>query len=109
MLELYQQALLASGLLYALYYVYWQFTVGSKRRALIKEYGCLPVKKLPMKDPIFGIDMLMTTLKAAKEKRMLEIMANRFRDNEATTFCFSLLGMPSTDTLFPTSTSSDRT
>ena len=57
-----EAAIGATGLFivyYAIYYVYWQLTVGASRRKIIKDHGCKPVKKAPSKDP-FGMLSLLT-------------------------------------------------
>lgn len=57
---------------YLAYYVYWEFTIGSRRRALGKEKGCLPAQIWPCKDPILGIDLIVKSYKAIKEHNLLQ-------------------------------------
>lgn len=87
-----QQVLAASVVLSIVYYIYWQLTVGAKRRAIIKETGCLPVKPLPVKDFLFGIDRFRENLRAVKEHRFLALAQSRFNDLGANTMTFPSLG-----------------
>ena len=65
--------------LLGLYYVYWQLTVGAARRRMIRENGCKPVRRLPTRDPIFGLDMFRQSLKNLKEHKFLQGGLERFR------------------------------
>ena len=73
------QLVVGSSALLAVYYVYWQFTVGRSRRRMIKENGCKPVKRLPTLDPFFGFDLFRQTLKDLKEHTLLEKALERFK------------------------------
>jgi cytochrome P450 len=45
-----------------------------------KQHGCEPVRaRVPLKDPIWGLDFIYEHLTAFREKRSLEAGANRFR------------------------------
>ena len=76
------QAFLCSTVIYALYYIYWELTVGASRRAMINEYGCKPVKRFPelnsFPENIFGIKQVLKNAKATKEHRLLAINRARF-------------------------------
>lgn len=96
-----KQVLGAAAIAYLFYYAYWQLTTGSRRRAMIREYGCLPVKKYPSKDPFFGIDMFRATLKRFKERKILEGFVARFEFMNARTFTFKSLGKQITTTIEP--------
>lgn len=88
----FKQALIGAAVIYACYYIYWQLTVGARRRAMIKEHGCQPVKKFHVKDPIFGIDLMRLNLKALKERTLLETNYNRFKSEGVNTMTFPNLG-----------------
>ena len=66
------KALLCLGGFYLLYCIYWQLTVGASRRRLIKQHGCKPIKWLPMRDRILGIDFIWANRKVLKEHIALE-------------------------------------
>jgi cytochrome P450 len=52
---------------------YNQITLYLARRKFAAENGCKAMEKFyPLKDPVFGIDNMMDTIKAAKETRLLE-------------------------------------
>ncbi|KAL8731062.1 MAG: hypothetical protein Q9181_004449 [Wetmoreana brouardii] len=80
-------AKLITGLLtcYVIYYIYWQFTVGARRRWMIKKHGCKPVKNTPKlnswKDCFFGWTQLVLNAQAFKERRLLEHSRQRFLRN----------------------------
>ena len=65
---------------YGLYRVYWEFTIGAARRRMIKEHGCKPAKKLPVMDPIFGLDLLYSSLGALKRHTFMEETQARFNE-----------------------------
>jgi len=68
------------------YNIYWQLTVGAKRRAFIKANGCEPLPRYPTKDPFFGLDEFRVMVRALKERRALEVMSSRFDKIGANTF-----------------------
>lgn len=56
--------------------LYWELTVGSARRQMIREHGCKPVKKYPHKGILgrwIGYDTLVENLQAAKNGNFLEV------------------------------------
>lgn len=72
--------------------IYYELSVGAARRKMIKEHGCLPANKLPHKDPIFGLDMIMENARNFKQGKFLE--AGRERALKyGYTVQFNLLGM----------------
>ena len=77
--------ILGSTLIYALYYLHWELTIGASRRAMIKQHGCKPMKNFPdlnsFPNNIIGIKELTRSLKAAKEHRLLAHNRSRFTDN----------------------------
>ena len=95
------QALAAFSLLTLLYLIYFQLTTGESRRRLIKEHGCMPVKKYPVWDPIFGIDLLRNNLRALKEHRLLHTTFERFKEMGQSTFGVIVMGQRAIITLEP--------
>jgi len=77
---------------FVIYYVFWQLTVGARRRAMIKDKGCLPVKKYSTKDPLFGLDNFRELLQHIKRRTMLESQLLRFKEMNARTITFPSLG-----------------
>lgn len=69
------QVLAGSSVLYLLYYIHWELTIGASRRAMIKEHGCKPVKHSPelnsFPDNIIGIRAVTENIKAVKEHRLM--------------------------------------
>jgi len=57
-----------------------------------QDKGCLPVKKYPNKDPIFGLDMFRELLQNLKKRTMLESQLLRFKKMNARTVTFPSLG-----------------
>lgn len=52
--------------------VYWETTTGSRQRALKRQHGCLPPKKLVFWDPILGLDHVIGNFKAYSQHALLE-------------------------------------
>ena len=76
------QMLLGSIVIFILYYIHWELTVGASRRAMIKKYGCKPLKHSPevnsFPENIVGIKTLWGNIKAAKEHRLMSHNRARF-------------------------------
>ncbi|KAL8825289.1 MAG: hypothetical protein Q9191_004500 [Dirinaria sp. TL-2023a] len=87
--------LVGSVVIYAIYYIHWQFTVGVNRRRLIREHGCKPIKLHPdLNSPIerfLGVSTFRANQKAFKERRLLEAMRERFQ-RYGNTLTISVLG-----------------
>ena len=87
------QSLIASILFYVLYHLYWEFTVGASRRAMIREYGCKPIKSYPefnnFPQNIFGTKIIFQAMDALKQGSLLETIRARFLRN-GTTISFKL-------------------
>lgn len=75
-----------------LYSLYWQLTTGHRRRTIIKEKGCLPMKKYPTRDPFFGIDAMIEMLRRLKERRLLELHGDRLAEINSHSMTFPKLG-----------------
>ncbi|KAF6221995.1 hypothetical protein HO133_001963 [Letharia lupina] len=76
------QVFLGPLVIYVLYYIHWELTIGASRRAMIKEHGCKPMKHSPelnsFPDNIIGIKALMGNVKAAQEHRLMAHNRARF-------------------------------
>ena len=72
------QGAIWSVVAYAVYWVYWEFTIGAARRRMIKEHGCKPPKKLPIADPFLGLDLFRRNIKYLKKHKFLEGNEERF-------------------------------
>ena len=79
------QLLISSCLVYALYYIHWELTIGASRRAMIKEHGCKPMKHSPelnsFPQNIIGIKTVKQSLKAVKEHRLMDHNRARYMRN----------------------------
>jgi len=95
------RAALALLLVYGVRYLFWQLTVGARRRAMIKEHGCLPPTRVPTKDPILGLDLFKATAQSFKEKRALQTIAKRFDDMGVNTITVPSLGRHPIQTIEP--------
>lgn len=66
-------ALLLGGILIALVYLLGRrFATEAQRRKLIASHGCKPPQKFPVRDPLFGLDVMYQTVKAHANKTMLQ-------------------------------------
>ncbi|KAL8995608.1 MAG: hypothetical protein Q9169_004682 [Polycauliona sp. 2 TL-2023] len=67
---------------YAVYYAYRQLTLGSRRRHMIRENGCKPLRNSAnlnsWKDSLFGWTNLVLNLRAAKQHKLLQFTRERF-------------------------------
>ncbi|CAD6582851.1 MAG: hypothetical protein ASARMPRED_001083 [Alectoria sarmentosa] len=83
------QVILGPTIIYALYYIHWELTVGASRRAMIKRHGCKPMKNYPelnsFPENIIGIKTLMGNVKAAKEQRLMAHNRARYMRNGSNT------------------------
>lgn len=55
-----------------------------RHQVLIRQHGCLPPPKAKLKDPIFGIDVIISNGRAAREHRSLQTFEERFYSIGAT-------------------------
>jgi cytochrome P450 len=97
----FKQGLVIAGIAYLFYYAFWQLTVGARRRLIIREKGCLPVKKYPTKDPILGIDLFRDLLRHISEHKLLDLVIARFERMNAKTLTFPSLGRQAIFTIEP--------
>ena len=79
----YLRLIIGSFILYAVYYAYWELTVGASRRRMIAKYGCKPIKPTnewtSVTHPIFGWQSFKESTAAHRSHRLLEYLCNRFR------------------------------
>ncbi|KAI4209997.1 MAG: hypothetical protein LQ351_007104 [Letrouitia transgressa] len=65
----------------AIYLAYWQYRTGARRRRLIREHGCLPLKRSPglnhWSDYIFGWRNFWENLAANKNHELLNLIHRR--------------------------------
>ena len=95
------QALLACSVIYVIYHIHWEMTVGASRRRLIKQHGCKPVKRLPLKDRLFGIDFLWNNWTNLKNHTALESTQQNFIALKSNTTALNLLGQRVIATIEP--------
>jgi cytochrome P450 len=76
--------------------VYWETTTGNRLRALAKQAGALPatprVSRLPFAIPTFGIEIIISQLRAFKGKRFLEHWRQVLANSNAHTISMTMLG-----------------
>ncbi|KAL9038319.1 MAG: hypothetical protein Q9180_003212 [Flavoplaca navasiana] len=69
-------------LCYGIFYLYWQLTVGARRRRIIRKHGCKPIKKNaelnPWEDALFGWTHLVLNRRSAKQHKLLDSLRERF-------------------------------
>lgn len=100
-LDLLAPALVAVIALYVVYYVRWQLTTGKTRRRIIRENGCLPARKYPAKDPIFGLDLFRGSIKALAQHNFMKIGQERFNNLGVNTFSANVLDLTLVFTIEP--------
>jgi cytochrome P450 len=54
------------------YWLYWELTIGHRRRELIKKHGCKPAPRVKTKDPVLGLDALLDIYRWSKQHTFLE-------------------------------------
>lgn len=87
--------------LFLLYYILKQIKLYFTRRQFKKVNGCQPAQtKYPSKDPIFGLDLVLDTIKNAKNLRHLEGTSKRY-EQHGTTFTSKLITYPTVFTIDP--------
>ena len=89
---------------YAVYYLYWQLTVGANRRRIIKENGCKSIKLHPglntFAEQTFGLKIVRENMKSLRAHTMLETAYGRFQ-KYANTFETNMLGTKTYMTIEP--------
>lgn len=76
---------LGSLIIYILYFIHWELTIGASRRAMIRKHGCKPIKYSPelnsFPDNIASIKTLKGNIRAARELRYMAHNRARFLRN----------------------------
>lgn len=83
-----------------LYILYRTITTSLARRRFARKNGCLPAAHLPLRDPILGIDGLRASISAAKQRKLLSMLTDRFY-SIAPTYTSLRLGSPAIITMEP--------
>jgi cytochrome P450 len=68
-------------------YIYWHLTTGAARRKIIKERGCKPLRRVPTKDPFFGIDFVYNSAIQLKRHNILQWQCDLIKSMGFTTGC----------------------
>lgn len=84
-----------------LYFAYRTIALSLARRRFIRENGCLPAASLKMRDPILGIDALLSTIRAGKQHQLLDMLTARFTETNSKTFTSKRLGAHAIMTMEP--------
>ncbi|KAF4546694.1 Cytochrome p450 family protein [Lasiodiplodia theobromae] len=84
-----------------LYFAYRTIALSLARRRFIRENGCLPAASLKMRDPILGIDALLSTIRAGKKHQLLDMLTARFTETNSKTFTSKRLGAHAIMTMEP--------
>ncbi|KAF2493894.1 cytochrome P450 alkane hydroxylase-like protein [Lophium mytilinum] len=83
------------------YYLYSRATLYLRRRAFQRQDGCQAAQiKYPLKDPFFGIDLILDTIRNAKNHRHLEGTWHRY-EKSGNTFTCRLINCPTVFTIDP--------
>ncbi|KAF2019698.1 cytochrome P450 [Aaosphaeria arxii CBS 175.79] len=83
------------------YVVYTQIMLYLARKRMMKDHGCKPCKAIYNKDPIFGLDVLRSNTKNAKEHKILERNLERLHELDCKTFRSRLVNQPIIVTVEP--------
>ena len=75
------------------YWINWELTIGSTRRAFIKQKGCRPLEKRQDWDSLFGLGFVRQSLKAIREHKGLENLEKLFTYMGADTLQFKVLNL----------------
>ena len=92
---------IAAAVLYLLYYTYWELTVGTSRRKIIREHGCKPPPKLKDWDPILGLGASRTGLRWLRDHEFLKGQLTRFAEMGTNSYLMSSFGTPLLMTVEP--------
>lgn len=99
--ELGSRIIASFAALYISYYIYTQTRLYLTRLEFKKANGCQPAQtRYPLKDPIFGLDLVLTTINNAKKLRHLEGTSKRY-EKHGTTFTSRLITYSTVFTIDP--------
>ena len=91
---------LTSSFLVMLYFLIYKISLLILRRQFSTKFGCKPAYQLPQSERIIGYGLFKEQLKAAKERKILEVMTNRF-EKYGNTFTASMMGRDFVGTIEP--------
>jgi cytochrome P450 len=74
------------------YWLYWELTIGRRRRQLIAKHGCKPVKRVKTIDPFLGLDALIKMWRWYDQHVLLEMSEELFFGSGTQTVEFNFLG-----------------
>jgi cytochrome P450 len=74
------------------YWLYWELTIGRRRRQLIAKHGCKPVKRVKTIDPFLGLDALIKMWRWYDQHVLLEKSEELFFGSGTQTVEFNFLG-----------------
>jgi cytochrome P450 len=74
------------------YRLYWEVTVGARRRAIAKQHGTAAPQKVRTWVPFLGLDIVWRNIQAFKEHRVLELFQEKLMSNRAHTVFEDVLG-----------------
>ena len=80
------ESVVGLGAFYVLYCIYWELTVGAKRRQIIKDRGCKPIPRVPDYEPFFGIRVFLENMKHLKSHSILDLGLRRWKSMKTNTF-----------------------
>lgn len=84
---------LGLAFIFIVYQIYFQLTVGRKRRAIQRQKGTLPAPWFSgFRDHVMGLDLFRQNIQALKEHRGLETAGIRFAETGSKTMHMVLLG-----------------
>ncbi|KAI9648975.1 hypothetical protein NHQ30_001541 [Ciborinia camelliae] len=85
--------------IYIFYQLVQKAILYQQRRAFAKRNNCLPYASFPHKDPIYGLDLFITNVLAARDGKFLETTQKRYQSLGVHTFSSLLLGTPTINTV----------
>ncbi|MCJ1230206.1 hypothetical protein MMC12_006878 [Toensbergia leucococca] len=89
-----------SVVIYALYYLHWELTVGASRRQMIKENGCQPIVRHSELYSFFGWDSFKENMALMKSHAFLPALKSRY-DRFGYTWTAVILGSTKISTVEP--------
>lgn len=84
---------------YIFYKFIQEFLLYQGRRKFARQNHCLPVAAYPHIDPIYGLDLFLTNVRAARDGKFLETTQKRFQSLGVHTFSANLLGGSNINTI----------
>jgi len=95
------QQLVVFGLFITVVYLLWYHLPTTHcQRLFAKSHGCQPPAKLPQRDRLFGLDLLLADIGAARKRMILPEALSKFR-KYGPTWSFIFMGRTSIATIDP--------